>query len=204
MMLERTRWKPGPILSALLGLAAFFISSLAAAFVILKVDNYILATAIAGGLGGLLLGWGTGRGKKSWKLGATGVAALPTALLFTFLLAGVFELLLPAGTDFIINAWIPDVLSICLRGMIFGGICGGVIFGRKRIGLFILVCGIVSIPFGILVAAMNAHAVSTDWLTRTITVLEFADLNFVSITVSLGLGLGLGIGICNRTGGTGG
>lgn len=196
--------KLGLTLSALLGLAAFLISGLMAALIILKIDNYILATAIAGGLGGLLLGLSTGMGKGSWKLGAAGLAAFPAALLLTFLVAGLFELALPKADSSMGNTWIPDVISVCLMGMIFGGICGGVMFGRKSICIFVLLCGILCIPFGILVAAMNAHAVSTDWLTRTIAALKFADLNFMTITASLGLGVGLSIGICNKTGRTGG
>jgi hypothetical protein len=201
-MKEKTaNQRPGPILSALLGLGAFLISSLVAAWVIWKIDNYILATIIAGGLGCLLLGSTLRTGPDIKKFIITGLAAMPIAMLLTFLIAGLFELILPAAASYLDKTWFSDIMAVCLMGMFFGGICGAVLYGRRKIGLFILVCGIVCIPFGYLVAAMNAQYINQYWLTRRFAMLGFADLNFLAIMSSLGLGVGLSIGISNRLSG---
>jgi len=70
----------------LLGMASFLISGVIACIVILLLDNYILATIIAGGIGGLLLGLFLRMCQKITRLVIAGIIAIPVGLVISFLI----------------------------------------------------------------------------------------------------------------------
>lgn len=190
--------KPGPIISALGGLLSFLISSMAGGIVIVIIDNYVLATIVAGGLGGFLLGLMLRLGSDTKKLAIAGLFAMPGAMIFSFLVAELFGAAFPGAGHFLEGTWLPDIIAISLMGMIFGAVCGAVLYDRKAFVFFGILCGITAIPFGIAVAAMNAGHILKYWLTMNIKLLKMMDINFVLITLSLGLGIGLCIGLMRR------
>jgi hypothetical protein len=183
--------------SMLLGMASFFISGVIACIVILLLDNYILATIIAGGIGGLLLGLFLRRYQKIIRLVIAGIIAMPVGLVISFLIVEGFGSLFPSIGTYFENSSIPDIIAIILMGITFGAIFGLTIYGRKSIWLFSVVCGTVSIPFGLLVGAMNSGCWIKVYLENLLKVFGKIDLNFLAIIISLGIGIGLSIGLYN-------
>lgn len=181
--------------SLLLGLLAFLIGGIIACVTILLFDNYILATIIAGGIGGLLLGIFLRQRQKIVRMAIAGIIGMPIGLMISFLLVEGFGSLFPSIGTYFENSPIPDISAIVLMGIIFGALFGAINYGRKSIWLFSVVCGIVSIPFGLLVGAMNSEHWIKAWLENLLEIFGKIDLNFLSITVSIGIGTGLSMGI---------
>lgn len=179
--------------SMLLGLVSFLISGVMSCMVILHLDNYILATIMAGGIGGLLLGLFLSMRQKIIKMAIAGIIAAPIGLFTSFILAEGFSSLIPS----IGNTNIPDIIAIIFMGTIFGAVFGAIIYGRKSLWLFSVVCGTVSIPFGLLVGAMNSGHYVKVWLENLFKVFGKIDLNFLAIIMAFGIGIGLSIGLYN-------
>ena len=64
--------------------------------------------------------------------------------------------------------------------------------------LFSIVCGLLSIPFGFLVVAMNKGFLSDSLLIRAFEPLGRLDLNLLAIFLGLGIGAGLSISLHGR------
>lgn len=183
--------------SMLLGMASFLISGIMACILILFLDNYILATIIAGGIGGLLLGLFLRMRQKIRRMAIAGIIAMPIGIIISFFLVEGFGALLPSIGAYFENSSIPDIIVIILMGITFGAVFGSMIYGRKSIWLFSVVCGTVSIPFGLLVGAMNSGYWIKAWLENLLEVFGKIDLNLLAIIISLGIGIGLSIGLYN-------
>lgn len=183
--------------SMLLGMASFFISGVIACIVILHFDNYILATIIAGGIGGLLLGLFLRMRPKISRMAIAGIIAVPVGLFISFLLVEGFGSLFPMIGAYFENSNIPDIIAIILMGITFGTVFGSIIYGRKSILLFSIVGGTVSFPFGLLVAAMNSGYGIKVWLENLFAIFGKIDLNFLAVILSLGIGIGISIGLYN-------
>lgn len=183
--------------SMLLGMASFMISGVIACLVILLLDNYIVATIIAGGIGGLFLGLLLQMRQKTGRMAIAGIIGMPISLIISFLLVEGFGLLFPSIGMYFENSAIPDISAIVLMGIIFGAVVGLMIYGRISIWLFSAVCGTISIPFGLLVGAMNSGHYIKAWLENLSEVFGKIDINFLAITISLGIGIGLSIGLYN-------
>ncbi|MGI6434869.1 MAG: hypothetical protein ACOX0F_05865 [Syntrophomonadaceae bacterium] len=181
------------------GAASFLISGLIACIAILHLDNYILGTIIAGGIGGLLLGLFHWKHKMIGRMTIAGLIAVPIGLLGSFILVeglvGGFGLLFPSVAAYFENSNIPDIIAIILMGSVFGAVFGAIVYSRKSIGLFSIVCGAVSIPFGLLVGAMNSGHWIKVWLENLFKVFGNIDLNFLAIITEFGMGIGLCIGL---------
>lgn len=183
--------------SMLLGMASFLVSGVIASIVILFLDNYILATIIAGGIGGFLLGILLRMRQKIKRMAIAGIIAVPIGLIISFFLVEGFGSLFPSIGAYFENSNIPDISAIILIGITFGAVFGLIIYGRKSIWLFSVICGTISIPSALLVGAMNSEYGINVWLANLLDVLGKIDLNFISIIFSLGIGIGLSIGIYN-------
>lgn len=183
--------------SMLLGMASFLISGVMACIVNLLLDNYILATIIAGGIGGLLLGLFLRMRQKISRMAISGLIGMPIGLMLSFLFVEGFGSLFPSISAYFENSTIPDISAIILMGIIFGAVVGSMMYGRKSIYLFSIVCGTVSIPFGLLVSAMNSGCYLKVQLDNLLEVFGKIDLNFLVIAISLGIGTGLSIGLYN-------
>lgn len=187
------------IWSMLLGMASFLISGVIACIVLLRLDSYILGPIIAGGIGGLLLGLFLRMRKNIGRMAIAGIIAAPIGLLGTFILVegfvGGFGLLFPSVAAYFENSNIADIIAIILMGIVFGVVFGAIVYGRKSIWLFSIVCGAVSIPFGLLVGAMNSGHWIKVWLENLFKVFGKIDLNFLAIIMEFGIGIGLSIGL---------
>ncbi|HOE56715.1 MAG TPA: hypothetical protein PLI20_03905 [Bacillota bacterium] len=181
--------------SMLLGMTSFLISGAMACSVIVLLDNYILATIIAGGIGGLLLGLFLRMRQKIIRMAIGGIIGMPIGLVMSFILVEGFGSLFPSIGAYFENSCIPDIIAIVLMGITFGAIFGSMIYGRKSIWLFSFVCGIASIPSGLLVGAMNSGYWIKAWLENLLEIFGEIDLNFLAIVISLGIGIGLSIGL---------
>ncbi|MPN08333.1 hypothetical protein SDC9_155615 [bioreactor metagenome] len=181
----------------LLGTASFIVSGVMACIVISLFDNYILATIIAGGIGELLLGLFLRMRQKISRMAIAGIVGMPVGLIISFLLAGGFGSLFSLMDMRFENSAIPDISAIILMGIIFGAVVGSIIYGRKSIWLFSVVCGAAAIPSGLLVAVMNSGGYLKIWLDNLLDAFGKIDLNFLAITISLGIGMGLSIGLYN-------
>jgi len=185
--------------SMLVGMASFFISGVLACIVIWFYDNYILATIIAGGIGGLLLSLLLKMHKKISRMIIAGIIGMPIGLILSFFLVEGFGALFPSIGGNFENSSIPDIIAIMLMGIIFGAVFGAINYGRKSIRLFSIVCGVVSIPSGLLVAALNSGFFLKVWPASLTDILVKIDLNFLAITISIGIGTGLSIGLYNMS-----
>lgn len=185
--------------SLISGTFSFFVSGVLACIVLLRLDNYILGPIIAGGIGGLLLGLFHWKHKMIGRMTIAGLIAVPIGLLGTFILVegivGGFGLLFPSVAAYFENTSIADIIAIILMGIIFGVLYGAIVYGRKSIRLFSVVCGTISIPFGILVGAMNSGHWIRVWLENMFNVFGKIDLNFLAIIMEFGIGIGLSIGL---------
>lgn len=101
------------------------------------------------------------------------------------LLSGVIAFIFPSLSDLtqIKSQIIPNIFVLIVADAIFGAILADLFYGRKSISFFILVCGIASIPFGLLLS-MPIH----------ITWINF-DQNLLFILTSFGTTTGLSIGL---------
>lgn len=181
----------------LLGMSSFLISGVIACIIILTIDNYILATIIAGGIGGLFLGLFLRMRQKIGRMVIAGIIGMPIGLIISFLIVEVIGSLFPSIGVYFENSAIPDISAIILMAIIFGAIFGAIVFGRKSILLFSIIFGTVSFPFGLLVGAMNSGHWIKVWLENLLEGFGMIDLNFLAITISLGIGASLSIGLYN-------
>ena len=196
MISEINKFKIAYILwSMLLGMASFLISGVMACIVLLRLDSYILGPIIAGGIGGLLLGLFHWKYKMIGRMTIAGLIAVPIGLLGSFILVEGFGLLFPSVAAYFNNSNIADIIAIILMGIVFGVVFGAVVYGCKYLWLFSVVCGTVSIPFGLLVGAMNSGHWIRVWLENLFRIFGKIDLNFLTIIMEFGTGIGLSIGL---------
>ena len=180
--------------SLISGTLSFFVSGVIACIILLRLDTYILETIIAGGLAGLLLGIFLGRLKMIGKMTLAGLVAIPVGFWASFSLAeAIFSI--PFIHGFFENPNTPDIIGITFMGILCGAIFGAIVYGRKSIQLFSVVCGASSIPFGLLVGAMNSGHWIKIWLIKLHYVCGIIDLNFLAMFIEFGVGIGLSIGL---------
>ena len=187
------------IWSLILGKVSFLISGVIACIVILRLDNYILGTIIAGGVGGLLFGLLHWKHKMIGRMTIAGLIAVPIGFLGSFALieglVGGFGLLFPSVAAYFENSSIADIIAIILMGIVFGVIFGAIAYGRKSIRLFSAACGAVLIPIGLLVGSMNSGHWIKVWLENLFHIFGKIDLDFLMIITGFGIGVGLSVGL---------
>ena len=173
--------------STLAGAISFFIAGVIGCIILLRLDNYILETIIAGGLGGLLLGTCLGKPKMIGKIALLVLVAIGWFWSSFILAEALFNSIYP----YFLRIYIPDIIAIIFMGVIW---CDfrTIIYGRKAVWIF-SVCGIVSLPFGILVSLFNAGRSKSNFRKFAGFFGPF-DLNFLAIITSFGVGIGLSIG----------
>lgn len=190
------------IWSTILGKISFLVGGIAACIVILKLNNYILGTIIAGGIGGLVLGLFHWKQKMIGKMAVASLISVPVGLLGSFILVeglvGGLGLLFPASAAYFETSEIANLVAIILMGVAFGIIFGAVVYGRKSLRLFAVTCGIASIPCGLLIAAMNSGYYIKVFLGNLFQVFGNIDLNFLVIIIGFGVGAGLSLELYNK------
>lgn len=176
--------------STLLGMASFLISGVMACIEILLLDNYILATLIAGGTGGFFFSIFLRKRKMIGKMTIAGLAAVPVGFWSAFTLAeGFFSI------SFLqVPGNIQNVIAVVLMSILCGVVFGAIVYGRKAIWLFSVVCGIVSFIFWFLAAVPKPEHWMGEWL-ENMTFFGKIDLTLLEIILSFGIGIGLSIGL---------
>lgn len=167
------------------GTISFFIGGVIVDIILLRLDIYILGSIIAGGIGGLLLGLLLRKRHNIGRMTIAGIVAVPVGFWVSFFLGYAFS-----EIPFIANSRVPDVLAFILMGALVGGLFGAIIYGRKSIWLFAAVGGILSIPLGSFVDALN-------WgrFDNLLNALGIPRPNLLPFIVSFGIGIGLSIGL---------
>lgn len=171
--------------STLAGAISFFISGVMLDIILLRLDIYIFGSIIAGGIGGLLLGFLLRKRQNISRMAIAGVVAVPVGFWVSFFLGYAMS-----EIPFIANSNVPDIGAIILMGAMVGALFGAIIYGRKSIWLFAVVGGVLSIPLGFFVDALN-------WgrFDNLLNVLGIPRPNMLPFIVSFGIGIGLSIGL---------
>lgn len=184
--------------SMLTGTISFFASAVITSMVLLPLDFAIIDTILAGGIGGLFLGLFHMNHHKIQKMGLAGLVAVPIGFWSAFILAGGADLLFSV---FNVNTENPNIyntenmIAIIFMGIICGAIFGTIIYGRKSIWVFSVVCGVVAFPFGVLVGLFNSEDPVKATFENLFAVFGPIDLNFLAIITSFGMGIGLSISL---------
>ena len=180
---------------AMKGILAFAIASALASVMILKYDNYFAAAILTGGLGALILNILMFKNRPIyWKMALAGSIGMPVGLLFSFLIVGGIGDLIPALGNLFENTPVPDIVAVVMMSAINGMFIGGINFGKRAIGRFAIICGLIAVPAGWLVSVFN-----TDGLKSVTNLFGKVDMNFVTIMLFIGLGIGAAIGNRNAT-----
>lgn len=179
----------------LAGTISFLVAGATGCLVLLYLNNYILGTIIAGGLGGLLLGVCLGRPWRISKTALSGLVSVTVGFWSSFIL-GELLFSIPSVHTFFGGSRVPDIVTIVLMGAVCGAIFGAIFHGRKAVRLFSVVCAAVALPFGMFIGLSDEHALLTA-LENLMPTLGPVDLNLLIIVTSLGVGIGLGIGLLN-------
>lgn len=195
-MFERKRTKKTYILwSTLMGMISFILGGVVASIVIVRYDNYILATVITGLVGGSLMGIFLSMKKKIGNMAIAGVFGVPLGLVLSFFLVEGFGALFPWIGAYFEGTNILDIIAAMVMGITVGSMFGATIYGRRAVLLFAIICGLAGLPAGILVAAFNLGYPIKFWLENLLSVFGKIDLNFLAIVIFQGIGLGLSIGL---------
>ena len=187
------------LMSVVVGLLAFTMSGLMACYVIWKLNNYIIATLITGGLGALLFSVLLMLKDKIVKMTIAGFFAMLIGLFLSFGIIEGIVYILPKVGIFFEGSIIPDIAAIAVIALIYGLIVGLAGYGKKAMWLFALISALVAIPFGMLVVFLNTSSDIQEFLTSINDILGQFDLNFLSISIALGVGLGLSNGLYNMS-----
>lgn len=184
------------LLSLILGLLAFTISGLVACYVIWKLNNYIMAYLITGGLGALFFSVLLRLKGKIMKITIAGLLAMPVSLFLSFGINEGIAFVLPK-IEFIEGLISPDIVMIAMTALFYGFIVGLAGYGKKAMWLFAIVSAVVAIPFGMLVVVLNTSRDIQMILTSISDIFNQLDLNFLCISLALGAGLGMSNGVYN-------
>ncbi len=187
--------------STFAGSISFFVSSVIMAVVISKIDFFIINTIFAGVLGGLFLSIFLLKWHKIMKMMLAGLVAVPIGFWGAFILVEGANLLLSSLSSNSENPnlfGIGNIVAIIIMGIICGAIFGAIIYGRKSILLFAVICGVFSFPFGKLVDLFNSGHPIKATFENMLTFLGSIDLNFIAIMTSFGIGIGISIGLYEK------
>ena len=195
---ERDTYMKGVILVALLGVATFFAGGVVGNFVIIAIDQYLVALPLIGGVGALLLGVFIKTKEKLWKVTLGGFLGLPAGLIASFALLEGFAALVPSIGNALDRTIVPDLMVLIIMGIVVGLVSGAVIYGRKALGLFAVVCGLCAIPGGLAVGLMNTSSYCQAWATDLVDPFNKIDYNLLAISATIGLGFGLAMGLYRK------
>lgn len=195
---ENETYKNGIILMTILGIATFFAGGLAGNLVVIAFDQYLVALPLAGGLGALLLGISMKVKEKLWKMTLAGLLGLPAGLIASFALLEGLAGVAPSIGDALERTIVPDLLVLIIMGIVFGLVSGAVIYGRKALGLFVVVCGLGAIPGGLAVGIMNTTSYCQAWASGLAEPFNKIDYNLLAISATIGLGFGLALSLYQK------
>lgn len=181
--------------SGIAGTISFFIGGLLATALILLTDQYLLAIPFSGLLGGLLLTVFNRNWNNFFRFTLAAVIAVSVGFLGTFVLCeGIFSLI-GMFTD-IFAGQIENIISISLMGVVFGIIFSMVVYGKKALVLFAVVCGIIELPC--IYLADKVYFIEP--LKNLITKFGLVDVNLLFIVLGFGIDTGVSIGLIKISG----
>jgi hypothetical protein len=179
-----------PLLTMLIGFISFSVSGIIVGLISLKTNEgliLILGVPI-GSLIMLFILRKLGKNKilaviiRSELGGFTGFFV---GFMIAALLAEIIGFFFPSLRDLdqVKLQILPNIVMLIVADAIYGALLGDLFYGRKSIRFFALVCGIASIPFGILLSMpINLASISFDQ-------------NLLFILVSFGTTTGLSMGL---------
>lgn len=190
MTLREVINKKYPLLTMLAGLISFLISGSIFGLLGLRVNEWlILILGIP--IGSLIMLFILRKLSRSKILAVIirselgGFIGFFTGFIIGELLSGVIGFIFPSLSDIsqVKSQIVPNIIVLIIADAIFGAFFADLLYGRKSISFFSLVCGIASIPFGVLVS-MPIHI---GWIGF--------DQNLLFCLVSFGTTTGLSIGL---------
>lgn len=202
MMARRKEQAPQFLLLTTIGaLSAFCIGAIVGAALTIRFNLAPFDIVLAGGLGGLLLGFILLKHYSPLKLALAGFVAIPIGFFGAFIVVEGFGMLLGmAGLNMEsgIMAELGNIVAIVLMGAICSLMFGAIIFGANSLWLFAIVGGVAALPAGYLVGLFNAGHAIKDTVTNMLAVFGAVDLNMIVIIGTMGLGIGLSMGLYER------
>lgn len=181
--------------SGMAGTVSYLIGGLLATILILLNDQYLLAIPLSGLLGGMLLAVFIRKWNQIGRFTLAGVISVSVGFLGTFIICeGIFSLIGMFTNVF--SGRIANVISISLMGVVFGIIFSLIIYGKKALLLFAVVCGVIEIPCIFLAEKVY----SIEPLNNLITKYGLVDVNLLFIVLGFGIGAGFSIGLLKVSG----
>jgi len=187
--------KLNPVGVMLLGILTFLIGALIGNIPVALAANFLLALPLAGAIGALLLGLFLRYRQKLWQMTLSGFIGLPLGLAVSFILIEGVGSFIPSVGEALMDTIVPDVLVETIMGAVFGLVSGAIIFGRKAIGLFTLVCGLGGLPGGVAVGLMNTNLHFRTQVANMGEPFNRLDFNLMAMSATLGLGFGLALAL---------
>lgn len=184
--------KTYPLLTMLIGLISFSISGIIVGLISLRAnEGLILILGVP--IGSLLMFFMLRKLGKNKILAVIirselgGFAGFFAGFMIGELLGGVIAFIFPSLSDMaqIKSQIIPNIFVLIVADAIFGAFLADLFYGRKSIYFFALICGIASIPFGLLLSM----PIDIIWISF--------DQNLLFILTSFGTTTGLSIGLYN-------
>lgn len=176
--------------SGISGAISFFISGLLATILIIITDQYLLAIPLSGLLGGLLLAIFNRNWKSIGRFMLAGVIAVSVGFLGTFIICeGIFSLI-GMLTD-VFSGRLENIISIGLMGVVFGIIFSLIVYGKKALILFAVVCGIIELQC--IYLSETIYLIKP--LENLISKYGLVDINLLFIVLGFGIGAGVSIGL---------
>lgn len=182
--------KTYPLLTMLIGFISFSISGIIVGLMSLRVnEGLILVLGVP--IGSLLMLFILRKLGKDKILSIIirselgGFAGFFVGFMIGELLAEISGFFIPSLRDLeqVKSQIIPNIVVLIVTDAIYGALLGDLFYGRKSIRFFALVCGITSIPFGILLSM----PINIAWISF--------DQNLLFTLVSFGTTTGLSIGL---------
>lgn len=175
-----------PLFTLLVGLAAYLIGGGIGGVISCLLSGEFIILAFGAPVGSLLMLFFLRRLTKEIIIKvaigseAAGLAGVFAGFSIGELISAAMGPLLPAFRDFI-----PNILLLVVADAIFGAAISWLLYGRKAIGVFALGCGIISIPFGVLLS-----------MPMDIAGIGF-DQNLLLMVASFGAATGFSIGLAD-------
>lgn len=179
-----------PLLTMLVGLVSFLISGILAGLISLRTNEGMILI-LGAPIGSLLMLYFLHELAEDKNLAVVirsllgGFAGFFVGFIVGTLVAELIGLVIPSLRDMeqVKAQIVPNIVMLMVADAIFGALFGHLLYGRKSIRFFAFLCGIASIPFGILLS-IPIHIVWIDF-----------NQNILFTLVSFGTTTGLSMGL---------
>lgn len=178
-------------------LFAFLISEILGSIISRAIDIpcEFLFRLILPGLAGAFLAVCLGMKGKVFKMAFASSIAWFVGLLLSIQLSDFVFAIYSMITDYCFAPGDGDGITEILAGVLSGVTFGAIVFGRKSIIIFGFVCGILTIPLGLLVNNLEPWDFYYIMLGGAFWESIGLDLYLLLSTLSFGFGIGLSIGL---------